>query len=403
MRGKRFRLGAFWLEQRRCSPHWYIAWIDAAGVKQRRSTGCGDFDAAQVRLAEHFVAHAELRDQRADQTPLAVVLERYQQQHGSRIASKVTQRVAVERWKGWWGDRTVAQVTVGEQERFVAALRADGLSDGYVKRVLAVGKAALNRAWKRGEVQQVPFVQMVTDAEPYPHRATNQQLADFLEAIATPHLWVYTLVRLNTLCRGDAARELQPFQIDFDAGLVHLNPVGRKQTKKRRPVVPLTDTLRRLLESLPAAGHYVNWHGRPVGSVRRIWTETRRAAGLPDWFVPKVLRHTAAVHLRRAGIEGWDVSGMLGHRGAHATTEVYARFDPAYLRRAREALDVWMVELAALVPALHRVTVGSAALQSPNDEDEKCGGINRMLVGATGIEPVTPTMSRSRTLRGIKR
>lgn len=399
MRGKRFRLGKFWLERRACSPNWYIAWIEG-GSKRRLSTGTGDPDAAQVSLAQHFVAHAELRDERADQTPVGVVLDRYQHHHGSKIASRVTQRVAVERWKAWWGARTVAEVTVTEQERFVASLRAEGLSDGYVKRVLAVGKAALNRAWKRGEVQQVPFIHMVADAEPYPHRASNEQLAAFLNAIEPPHLWLYCLIRLNTLCRGDAARELQPFQIDFDAGLVHLNPVGRKQTKKRRPVVPLTDTLRKALQA-SVGSPYVNWHGKPVQSVRRAWADARAAAGLPAWFVPKVLRHTAAVHLRRSGIEGWDVSGMLGHRGSNPTTEVYARFDPAYLRRARRALDVWMIELAALVPRLKGVTQGSAAYNSPNEGKEKCYGINRMLVGATGIEPVTPTMSRSRSTRKI--
>lgn len=66
------------------------------------------------------------------------------------------------------------------------------------------------------------------------------------------------MIRLNTGCRGDAARDLQPFQIDWDAGLVILNPTGRQQTKKFRPIVPLTDYLRGYLGRLGTVNRYVN-------------------------------------------------------------------------------------------------------------------------------------------------
>lgn len=34
------------------------------------------------------------------------------------------------------------------------------------------------------------------------------------------------------------------------------------------------------------------------------------------------------------------------------TTETYAKFDPAYLGKARKALDAWMADLAKDVPRL---------------------------------------------------
>ena len=234
----------------------------------------------------------------------------------------------------------------------------------------------------------------------YPHYATRQQLVALLNADMPEHLWAYILIRLATGCRGDAARDLQPFQVDFHAKLIRLNPPGRRQTKKYRPVVPLIGTLAAFLKTRTGDAHYVNWHGEKVGSVRRTWDKVRVAAGLPDWFVQRILRHTVGTELRRRGVPGWEVSGLLGHKKGEsaATTENYAKFDPAYLRKAARALDAWLADLAKDVPKLHPfcgVSRGSAAAKSARPNPVKTTHAHRLkVVGGTGIEPVTPTMSR---------
>ena len=53
---------------------------------------------------------------------------------------------------------TVAELTPERQEQFIAAMRDRGLSEAYISRILSPGRAALTRAYKRGELTATPFI-----------------------------------------------------------------------------------------------------------------------------------------------------------------------------------------------------------------------------------------------------
>ena len=147
----------------------------------------------------------------ANQAPqdvlLSTVLTRYMAQHGGTIASKATASRAVDLWREWWpATTTVAEVGIGQQEDFLGWLRGKEYSEGYARRVLGVGKSALNRAWKRGEIAQVPFVELPPIGEAYPHYASREQVVRLLNTPMPEHLWALLLIRLCTGCRGDAAQ-----------------------------------------------------------------------------------------------------------------------------------------------------------------------------------------------------
>ena len=70
---------------------------------------------------------------------------------------------------------------------------------------------------------------------------------------------------LGTGARPEAVLELHSRQINFEDGLVHLNPPGREQVaKKYRPVVRLPDALWETFE-----GWAVSYGGRPVKHQKR--------------------------------------------------------------------------------------------------------------------------------------
>jgi len=375
----------------------YVEWREG-GKKVGRSTRCSSLDDAKRAARDIILSRAELRDEEPAETPLLAVLDRYYLQRGSEAASKDTAKRAIALWREHWGDwATVADLTVSRQEGFVRWLSERGYSDGYVRRVVGVGQTALNRARKRQEVAGVPFVELPPGGEAFEHKATRAQLVALLNAPMPAHVWTYLLIRLNTGCRGDAALDLQPFQVDFDGGTIRLNPAGRRQTKKRRPVVPLTRTLRAHLKTQQGP-FYAGWHGNRTVSIKTTWRKLRKAAGLPTWFAPKVLRHTVASELRRRGVPAWDVAGLMGHTGGKVT-EGYAKFDGA---KVRKALDGWMADLAKDVPGLRGVSAGLvrvARRSAVSPETLKLKGLK--VVGGTGFEPVTPTMSRSRNNRQI--
>lgn len=346
------------------SPILYLEWREN-GQKVRRSTGHRELEPAKRRARDLILELANIREADPEAMPLLAVFDRYWIKHGQALPSKATIKRAITLWREHFGEQfAVADLTLDAQDSFVAMLRAKGLSDGYVRRVVGVGQTALNRARKRQEITSTPFVELPPGGEAFAHRATRAHLVALLNAPMPQHVWTYILIRLNTACRGDAALGLQPFQVDFEHHTIRLNPTGRRQTKKRRPTVMLTSTLAAHLREL-VGPYYAGWHGQHTISIKTTWRKLRRAAGLPVWFAPKVLRHTVASELRRRGVPGWDVSGLMGHtRGeSAATTEDYAKFDG---ERVGAAIDAWMADLSVDVPRLRGATSGPLAMQSKN-------------------------------------
>ena len=378
------------------SPMLYLEWREN-GRPVRTSTRCRDIEPAKRKCRELILEFAKVRDTAPEDAPIASVLDRYYLRHGKKLASKDTAKRAIEIWKEYFPTESVADLQPEAQRKFLAWMLGKDLTIGYARRVLGVGKAALNLAWQDNEIRKVPFIRLPPIGSGYPHYARFEQLVALLNTPMPDHLFTYIMLRLNTGARGDAARDLQPFQIDWHSGLIELNPPGRQQTKKFRPVVPLTNFLRDYLTKLPASTYYVAWHGKKVASVRTTWGVVRTAAGLPDWFAPKILRHTVGTELRRRGVPGWDVSGQLGHKKGESapTTENYAKFDPDYLAKAKNAFDAWMIELAAKVPRMRDATAMTPAIEPlPGEGTETLAVAGFTVVGGTGFEPVTPTMSR---------
>ena len=385
------------LVRRTRSPYLQLEWREK-GKPVRRSTGSAGLEEAKRRARELILELAEVTQVAPAAAAIIDVLDRHYLRHASRLASRATYKNCYKLWGEFFGDDTVAGLTPNRQREFKVWLEARGLSDGYVRRVIGDGKAAINHAWQEGEIQQVPFIKLPPIAAGYPHWARRDQLVKLLNSPSMPeHVFTFCMIRLNTGCRGDAARDLQPFQIDWDAGLIQLNPPGRRQTKKYRPIVPLTDFLRDYLRRLGHVDRYVHWHGRRVESLKTTWRAVRKAADLPAWFTPRVLRHTVGTELRRRGVPGWDVSGQLGHKKGESagTTENYAKFDPAFMARAKDAFDAWMEELSAEVPRMRDNTAMTRAREVMPESPPKTPKKPALtVVGGTGFEPVTPTMSR---------
>jgi integrase len=89
----------------------------------------------------------------------------------------------------------------------------------------------------------VPFIIDVTrdkerrHVQPKGRPLKLDELAALLDAPMPEHLFLFCLLALSTLSRPAALLELTPEQYDQEDGIVDLNPPGREQTKKHRPMV----------------------------------------------------------------------------------------------------------------------------------------------------------------------
>lgn len=247
-------------------------------------------------------------------------------------------------------------------------MRATGRSNSYVDRILDSLRSALSRAYKMGEITACPSIATI-EREPHERRIVGrEEIAAMWAAAEEPHLRMFLAVLMNTGARPNAILALTRFQINFERRLVNLHPPGRARTKKRNPVLPITDHLLPWLQA--ATGDYVvAWRGKALDSIKSAWRRARARAGLPADFTPYSIRHALATELRARGVPEWECAGwlghvgsfgttrwnlckilhkLIGHVGSFGTTEIYARFRPDYLSQARVAIDAWVKEIGPL-------------------------------------------------------
>lgn len=106
-------------------------------------------------------------------------------------------------------------------------------------------------------------------------------------------------------------------------------------------VVPMNPMLHTALNEAKAAAlsnYVIEWHGKPVKSIRKGFARAVSNAGLKNVGM-HTLRHTAAVHMVEGGTDISEIAQFLGHSNPSITFRVYARYSPTHLRRAASILD----------------------------------------------------------------
>jgi integrase len=345
-----FQVGEWWLSQRSGSPAWYATIYDAAAKRTRRvSLGTDDFEQARQRLLERYLEEHRPQNAPAEAVALADILLDYYKNHGSQARSAGSVRTSCAYWVEFFGEASVAEATRPPRlEAFIDHLEGQGFATAYTQRILGVGKAALQRAWRRGEIAGVPYIPSVKVdyGEPLGRPLKIAELAHLLRE-APDHLRLMLMILIGTACRPEAALELTGAQLDFDDRLIDLNPRGRVQTKKFRPVVKMPYALASVLGGAPS-GRLVTFQGRPVKKINKAWRGMRQAAELDEEVNPYSIRRTVARWMRQNGVPAWEVAAQLGHKSReYRTTELYAAFDPAYLSNAVHAIDLLFERLRA--------------------------------------------------------
>lgn len=91
-----------------------------------------------------------------EDAPLETYLVRYLEQHAKYLPSAAPARYGLVRWSELFAGVLVSEITPQRRREFVDSLRSKGLSDGYIRRILAVGQSAL-KVLGRGPANVVPI------------------------------------------------------------------------------------------------------------------------------------------------------------------------------------------------------------------------------------------------------
>jgi integrase len=162
---------------------------------------------------------------------------------------------------------------------------------------------------------------------------THAEFERWFEQAKAPHARLYALLGLYTMARPTAILELTWDRVDFERKQIDLNPKGRRQTKKRRPVVPLN---KEAMEELQTAykgrqSEYVIERGaKPIGNIKKAFQAASARSGIK--VTPYTLRHTGAVWAAEAGASMDELAQYMGHDDSVTTSTHYARYSPGHLR-----------------------------------------------------------------------
>ena len=199
---------------------------------------------------------------------------------------------------------------------------------------------ALGWGRKNRHVDAKPEMWLPATEERKVRHLTHAQFETFFAAVKAPHARLYVLLGLFTMARPSAILDLTWDRVDFGRELIDLNPPGRRQTAKRRPVVKINAELKEaLLEAYSArqCAYVIERGGQKVASVKKAF----QAASVRSEIhvTPYTLRHTGAVWAAESGISMAALAQFMGHDDDTTTQKHYARFSPDYLANVANAVQ----------------------------------------------------------------
>lgn len=341
---------------------WTIRWSES-GRSFERSTGSEDRGEAEAALAELIGSRRRIAGPRdPSQFPIAAALDVYAKEHGPEIARPDRIAHAMMHLVSFFASCMVSDVT---GETCAAYIRARSRSAGTVRRELGVLRAAINHCVRRGVLTRPVHVFLPPKPDGRDKWLTREEVAALVRAArrdprARLHLPLFILMAVYIGARKGALLDLRWTQVDLERGTINLNPAGRAQTTKRRPVLPIPRKLHLLLRLARRRGsdlgYVINLDGHKIGDIKRSFATACIKAGLAKTVghrtledgtqepirkptvSPHTLRHTCGTWMAQRGVPLWEVAGWLGH-SHERTTELYAHHHPDFLSKARAALD----------------------------------------------------------------
>jgi len=351
------QIGKYYLSKKpgRTGPDdpWCRTWYEDRRM-HHISLRTSDLDLASRQLRD-FVAQNE-RPEKGNPEDVTIdqVCVSYWEDHAKNLPSARAAKEHLALWKEFWKGVTVSELTPNKQREFRLWLGEGRLAPSTIDKILSTGRAALIRARKWQQLTSVPHIFSIETRErkrsrtPIGRPIFAAEMASFIDAIQHRNLLLFVMLCANTLARPAALYELRRRQYDDKHQRLRLNPEERIQTKKHRPIVPVTPSLRPWLdaETKPDA-HFLTYRGEPVKSLSHVWKDTLKEAGLSLDITPYSFRHGMARELLRRLVPRHQIGLFLGHipTGSEATTWIYTPDDPDYCVEAIKAIEAVMTEI----------------------------------------------------------
>ena len=208
-----------------------------------------------------------------------------------------------------------------------------------VRNELAIIRAALNKAERQKLIVKAPHIKMPPlPARPIRH-LSKDQFRLLLAGADAPHVVLFLKLGVATGARLTALLELTWDRVDFERGVIDLNPADRVQTSKHRATIRMNAQIAEAMREardVALSSYVIEYAGRQVASTKTGFNAAAKRSGVRA--TPHMLRHSAAVWMAEAGQPMAVIAQFLGHSDSRITERTYARYSPDFLAGAAEAL-----------------------------------------------------------------
>jgi integrase len=357
----------------------YIHWTDGRRSK-RVSTRTRNLDAAKAFLGSWLLMEREAPANAAATLTVADLWSVYNERHVKRnVLSPDTLRWSWKNLEPHFGHLSIAAVTPEvvedyERKRIAGKIGRKAMSRRELDALRACFNWSADPAKHRKPIiaaADLPVFELPEASAPRDRWLKTEEIQRLLNAAATMRqgsrlsrgerfLWI----ALETAARKQAIFDLTWDRVDFETGVIDFKLPGRRETKKRRSVVPISKALRPVLERAYAERLDKRPGSLVMDNKGEIWATIQSIAeragfGEPrttarsngekpksTGISPHVLRHTAATHMARRGVPLWIIAKILGNTLV-MVERVYAKHCPEDLRAAVDTISGGALEASA--------------------------------------------------------
>lgn len=269
------------------------------------------------------------------------ILRHYEAQRGKVVTDKERHDTILRHLYQFFGGMDSKSIGF---ETEAAYSRARGVSAGTVRLELGRLIAAMNFAVKTRFMppSEVPYISMPPSPPPKDLWLTETEVKFLLQTAIEvapkfeSRVYRFVILALKTAARKTAILELTWDRVDLEKRVIHYGNGG--QTKKRKASVPISESLLPCLEYWKElattefvldSSAEIDWD---FGKLMRKCAETNPKF---ENVTPHTLRHTWATLAARAGIDLWQIAGVLGDT-LTTVQKNYLHHCPEHLRGAVE-------------------------------------------------------------------
>ena len=254
------------------------------------------------------------------------------------------------------GEKRLNEITAEDIERLKVSILSAGRSLRSAQHILAIFRAALNKArdWEvfKGDnpVSKVKIPRFDNRRVRFLSREEVEKLLEECRKRTTSNNWIYpiVLIALTTGMRAGEIFRLKWQDVDFENDLIHI----RDPKSGENRVAFLAPEMKEELLSLegerdPGGYIFTNSMGKPFSAIPDVWKGIIKRLGFNEGVTDRrekvvfhTLRHTFCSWLAMSGVPLHVIKELAGHKTIQMT-ERYAHLLPDVKRKASER--VWQM------------------------------------------------------------